>query len=229
MFKPAENTAPEPIKKEALDVERNYTIQKNDYLKLDVFSNNGERIIDPNPEVSQTNPNQTTARKEFSYLVDLKGIVKFPLIGELNVEGLTLRQAEEIVQKEFQKFFKEPFIVLSYANKRVILLGAAGGQVIPLTNQNIHLAEVLALAKGIDNNAKAQNIRVLRKDTFFQIDFTTIEGFRNGNLLIEPGDIIYIEPIRRPFAEGIRDYIGLFSLIVSLASLIVILDATHNL
>ena len=27
--------------------ERNYVIQKNDYLEIDVFTNKGERIIDP--------------------------------------------------------------------------------------------------------------------------------------------------------------------------------------
>jgi len=223
MFKPGEHEVPASIQKEALSTERNYTIQKNDYLKLDVFSNKGERIIDPNPDLSQagTTP-ATSARKEFTYLVDLNGVTKFPLIGELKVEGLTLRQAEEILQKEYLTYYKEAFVVLTYANKRVIVLGASGGQVIPLVNQNIHLAEVLALSKGLDNLAKAQNLRVLRKDSFFLIDFSTIEGFQKGNILIEPGDIIYIEPIRRPFAEGLRDYIGLFSLIVSLAVIIIV-------
>jgi polysaccharide biosynthesis/export protein len=223
MFK-AENASPEPIKKEALDVERNYTIQKNDYLKLDVFTNNGERLIDPNPDMSQTagGTQNSVNKKEFNFLVDLNGVAKFPMVGELKLEGLTLRQAEEILQKEYLRFFKEPFVILTYSNKRVIVLGATGGQVIPLTNQNIHLAEVLALAKGLDNLAKAHAIRVLRRDTFYQVDFSTIEGYRTGNLLIEPGDIVYVEPIRRPFAEGLRDNIGLFSLIVSLSSLLII-------
>jgi polysaccharide biosynthesis/export protein len=224
MFKPGENAIPATVQKAALDAEKNYTIQKNDYLKLDVYFNKGERAIDPNPDPSQSNGGQNGARKEFNYLVDTGGIVKFPMIGELNVEGLTLRQAEEILQKEYLKFFKEPFIVLSYANKRVIVLGASGGQVIPLNNQNVHLVEVLALAKGLDNNAKAHNIRVMRKDVFFLIDFSTIEGFAKGNLLIEPGDIIYIEPIRRPFSEGLRDNSGVISLIVSLTSLILIIN-----
>jgi polysaccharide export outer membrane protein len=226
MFRPGDNSVPEPLRKEVLNAEKNYVIQKDDYLKLDVFSNKGERIIDPNPDLSQSSTTGTAApaRKEFTYLVDPAGIVRFPMIGDLHLEGLTLRQAEEIVQKEYQNFFKEPFVVLAYANKRVIVLGALGGQVIPLANQNIHLAEVLALAKGLDNNAKAHNIRVLRKDTWFQVDFSTIEGFRNGNLLIEPGDIVYVEPIRRPFSEGLRDNVGLVSLVVSLSTLLLIIN-----
>jgi len=220
MFKPSEGFVPDPVKREAITVEKNYVIQKNDFLKLDVFSNKGERLIDPNPELS-ANPGQNPmARQQFYYLVDLDGVVKFPMVGALKLEGLTLRQAEEILQKEFEKYFKEPFVILSYSNKRVIVLGAPGGQVIPLPNQNINLTEVLALAKGLPNDSKAQNIRIFRGDQVFVVDMSTIEGFKAGNLLIQPGDIIYIEPIRRPMSEGLRDYAGLFSLLVSLVTLV---------
>jgi polysaccharide biosynthesis/export protein len=226
MFKPGEKDISAPVQKQAIEAEKNYVIQKNDYLKLEVFSNKGERAVDPNPELSQTTGTQTTtARKEFTFLVDPVGIVKFPMVGEMKLDGLTLRQAEEILQKEYSNYFKEPYVILTYANKRVIVLGAVGGQVIPLNNQNVHLAEVLALAKGLDNNSKAHNIRILRNDTFFVIDFSTIEGFTKGNLLVEPGDIIYVEPIRRPFSEGLRDNAGLYSLIVSLTSLAFIINS----
>ncbi len=112
------------------------------------------------------------------YLVDVNGIIKLPLIGEMKLDGLTLRQAEEIIQKEYSKFFKESFVILSYVNKRVIVLGAPGGQVIPLVNQNVRVAEVLALAKGINNDARASNIKLIRGDHVYQIDFSTIKGFK---------------------------------------------------
>ena len=220
MFTPAKGFVPDPVKREAITVEKNYVIQKNDFLKLDVFSNKGERLIDPNPELS-ANPGQNIAtRQQFNYLVDLDGVVKFPMVGALKLEGLTLRQAEDILQKEFEKYFKEPFVILSYSNKRVIVLGAVGGQVIPLPNQNINLTEVLALAKGLPNDSKAHNIRILRNDQVFVVDMSTIEGFKAGNLLIQPGDIIYVEPIRRPLSEGLRDYVGVFSLLISFTTLI---------
>ncbi len=226
MFKPGDGFTPDPIKKEALTVEKNYTIQKNDYLKLNVYSNRGERLIDPNPELTNTNNNQTsTTRTEFQYLVDINGIVKFPMIGELKVEGLTLREAEEITQKEFQKYFKDPYVVITYNNKRVVILGAPGGQVISLTNQNVTLVETIALAKGLSNDAKAHNIRVLRDDKVYIVDLSTIEGFKAGNMLIEPGDIIYIEPIRRPFSEALRDYSGVLTMIVSLTTLLVLINS----
>ena len=154
--------------------------------------------------------------------MDLQGVAKFPMIGEIKLEGLTLRQAEEIIQKEYLNYFKEPFALLTYANKRVIVLGATTGQVIPLANQNISLVEVLGLAKGLDNTAKAHNIRVLRKEKVFLVDLSTIDGYKNSNMLIEPGDIVYIEPVRRPVSEAFRDYAGIIGLAVSIYTLFIV-------
>jgi polysaccharide export outer membrane protein len=224
MFKPADGFQPDPIQKEALGVEKNYVIQKNDYLKLDVYSNLGERIIDPNAEIVVQNNNQVgTEREEFTYLVDPNGIVKLPMLGELKLEGITLRQAEEILQEQYKKYYKDPFVRLTYANKRVIVLGTMGGQVIPLENQNVNLAEILALSKAINIDAKVQNIRVLRKDQVFMIDLSTIEGYKAGNMRIEPNDIVYIEPVRKPFIEGLRDYSIIFSAFAGLVSLVALM------
>jgi polysaccharide export outer membrane protein len=224
MFKSTEGVEPEHVKKEVISVEKNYRIQKNDLLTLQVYTNQGERLIDPNPELSQdkTTTEQPT-QSEITYLVDLQGIVRFPMIGEINLENFSLRQAEEIVQKEYAKFFKGPFIMINYTNKRVVILGAVGGQVIPLTNENMSLLEVLALAKGLTNESKAQNIKLIRGEHVFEIDLSTIQGFKDGNIIVEPGDVIYVEPIRRPITEGLKDNTPIISLLVSVLTLLVVI------
>lgn len=228
MFKSTETASADKLKKEALGTEKNFQIAKNDRLTIEVYSNGGERLIDTNPELSKVNStSQSQNNDEPTYLVDLNGIIKLPLVNGIKLEGLTLKQAEEILQKEYAKFFKEPFIRLSFVNKRVIVLGGMGGQVIPLENDNITLVEVLALAKGIDNNSKAQNMRLIRGETIYEVDFSTIEGFRNGNMLIQSGDIVYIEPIRRPFSEALRDYYGVISLLVALATLVAVISTVN--
>lgn len=228
MLRTPEDFKSAPISKEILQAERNYVIQKNDFLHVEVYTNKGERIIDPNPELSRTPSNAVNqARPPVNYLVDLNGIVKFPVVGEMKMEALTLRQAESILQVEYEKYFKECFVVLTFQNKRVVVLGAVGGMVIPLANQNVTLAEILALSKGLPNDSKAQNIRIVRNEKVFQVDLSTIEGFQAGNMIVEPGDIIYVEPIRKPVAEGLRDYAGLFSLFISVLSLIIVIRSLN--
>ncbi len=225
MFKPTDTAPAESYQREAAAISKDYIIQPNDLLEIDIFSNKGERIIDPNPEIS--NPANTNManqnRRRFQYAVDSQGEVKLPMIGTLRLVGLTLREAEQVTQKEFEAYFKGAFVVMNFVNKRIVLLGALGGQVIPLANPTITLAEALAMGKGLTNEAKAHNIRVIRGERVYLVDFSTIDGYRKGNMVMESGDIVYVEPIRRPFTEAVRDNGGLLSIVIGLATLGVII------
>jgi polysaccharide export outer membrane protein len=145
------------------------------------------------------------------------------MVGDVKLEGLTIREAESLLQDAYSTYYSKPFVVLNYINKRVVVLGAPGGQIIPLTNENVELVEILALAKGINIDAKAHNIRVLRKEKVFLIDMSTIDGYLKGNMIMEPGDIVYVEPVRKPVSEAVRDYGPLVSLVASLVTLIIVI------
>lgn len=221
MFKVPENVV---VQQQVAAAEKNYIIQKNDFLKLAVYTNGGERIIDPDLKLLKDMPVQNTeTRPDPDFLVDVNGVVKFPMIGELKMEGLTIRTAEELLQKEYAKFYQQPFVTLTYTNKRVIVLGAPGGKVIPLVNENVTLAEILSLSNGIDNNAMAHNIRVMRGEQYFVADFSTMDGYHKTNMIMQHGDIVYVEPVRRPVAEAMRDYGGLLSLVISITTLVAVL------
>ncbi len=227
MFSAPEGFESDKIALAANHALQDYLIQKNDYLSIEVFSNNGERLIDPNPELTTGNTQANGEREKVSYLVATDGEVRLPMVGNIKMEGYTLRQAEIAVQDAYSKFFKDPYVAITFTNKRAVLLGAIGGQVIPLANQNMHLTEVLALGKGLDNGSKAHSIRVLRGEEVFLVDLSTIAGYRTGNILIQPGDIIYVEPVRRPASEALRDYGSLLSILVSLASLAVVIISVN--
>lgn len=216
------------LEQEVQKAEKNYMIQVNDVLQVDVYTNDGERIIDPDLKLLENMPSQSQNYKpQVTYLVDLKGIVKLPMVGEVKLDGLTIRDAESVLQDAYEKFYSKPYVVIQYLNKRVVVLGAPGGQVVPLTNENVELVEVLALAKGINNDAKAHNIRVLRHEKVFLIDMSTIDGYLKGNMIMEPGDIVYVEPVRKPVSEAVRDYGPLVSLVISLVTLIIVLNNTN--
>jgi polysaccharide export outer membrane protein len=220
MFKVPEGQA---LKNEIDKAEKNYTIRKNDVLQLTVYTNGGERLVDPEAVLSKDNP-VTAPASPPTYLVGIDGRINFPMIREVMIEGLTIRQAENFLQQEYQKYYKDPFVTLKFANKRVVVLGAPGGQVIPLVDENVRLTEVLALAKGVHNDARANNIKVLRGEQLFLIDFSTYEGYVKNDMIIQPGDIVYVEPIRRPFSEGLRDYAMVISMVTSITTLIVVIS-----
>jgi polysaccharide biosynthesis/export protein len=228
MFKPSPDFEGRGVDPAMINAEKNYLIQPNDQLKLDVLSNKGERLVDPNSAITSSTGTVSAPPAEPIYKVELNGTVKFPMVGEIALAGKTIREAEAILETEFTKFYKESYVILTFANKRVIVLGSTTGQVIPLTNENVSLIEVLALAKGIGNDGKANNIRVIRGKEAYVVDLSTLESAVTSNMTILPGDIVYVEPIRRPFAEGLRDYAPFMSVIVSLATLIVVFTTNNQ-
>ncbi|MGI4884825.1 MAG: polysaccharide biosynthesis/export family protein [Janthinobacterium lividum] len=230
---------------------RNYVIQPNDYLEVRVNTNKGERILDPNGELqfggtggaplSRTTGNSGASGgarpgSGTSFLVQADGTVKLPMVNQVRLGGLSLLQADSVLQISYGKYYIEPFVMTRVTNNRIILLGAQGGRVIPLENDNMNLLEVLALAGGVDGGGgggnslyryggRADNIRIIRGNLKYpqieQIDLTTIAGMRRANLQVEPNDVIYIDPIRRPLLENITDSAPLIGVAASVTSLVV--------
>ena len=224
MFKIDEDEDLSYLSSEITVAEKNYIIQANDLLELRVYTNKGERIIDPNNElqIQQNNQNRREEEKpEFLVLDD--GMVKFPMVGEVKIEGMRINEAEDYLEKKYDEFYKDSFVRLKYLNKRVIVLGAPGGQVLPLENENTSIIEVVALAGGIDEGGKAHNLRLIRGDLHdpevFLIDLSTITGTRTSMMDAMPGDIIYIEPTRKIISEGARDFMTVFAILVNTVTL----------
>jgi polysaccharide export outer membrane protein len=227
LFKTNATTPPSGLSNEKALIEKNYKIQINDKLSIRVYTNEGERIIDPDYELVQKTTNQNLIHEEREYLVQYDGMMKIPMVGMVHMEGFTIREAEEVLQDLFSKFYKNPFVILQFTNKRVIVLGAPGGQVIPLKNEDMSLIEVLALAGGINNNAKGYNVRLIRGDLknpeVEVIDLSTIEGMKKASLKVYSGDIIYIEPVRKIVTESIADITPVLSLVIGLISAVTLL------
>lgn len=220
MFKGDDDKA---ISQQLAAAEMNYVIRKNDLLNMEVYTNMGEKIVDPNLESFNETSNRTQTASTPVYLVDVSGVARLPLVDEIKLEGLTIKQAEQLLQKEYSRFYQQPFVILKFANKRVVVLGTSGGQVIPLTNENTRLTEVLALSKAVTDDAKVGNIRVLRGEETFVADLSNLKGYLTNDIIIMPGDIVYVEPVRRAFSEGLREYGPVISIITSVGTLIIVI------
>ena len=230
MFQLNENFTTADLSKAVSATEKNYIIQKNDLVSVDVFTNKGERITDPNFELRTSGGNNqgSQGKKEYSYLVMENGKVKLPMVGEILLDGLTINEAEKKLEKEYNGYYEESFVKLGFLNKRVIILGATGGQVITLKNENTSLVEILAEAGGLNLGARAQNIRLIRGDQtnpeVYMIDLTSIEGMKSSIITMKPGDIIYVEPWRRVWLEGLKDIAPILSLVSSVLTLALVLQ-----
>lgn len=229
LFRLNEDFTPADLAIPVSEAEASYKIQPGDVIQIDVFTNKGERLIDPNFELSQgMNQQNVQLRERYQYLVRVDGMVKLPVVGSRQIARLTLNEAEAYLERAYNEYYKESFVKLKLTNRRIIVLGANGGQVIPIENENTSLIEVLALYGGLNLGAKAGNIKVIRGDLskpeVYQIDLSTIHGMQSSIVEVKAGDIIYVEPWRRPWIESLRDFSPVLSLASSVLTLIVVVQ-----
>jgi polysaccharide export outer membrane protein len=182
-----------------------YKIDMNDQLSFQLYTNNGFQLIDMFGETNGANNRQNQMMMNggggASYLIRQDSLVEFPIIGNINLVGKTTREAELYLEKIFSEFYVDPFIFLRVNSKRIFLFnGNTGGEasVIPLTFNNMTLFEVLATAGGISQNNSSKKIRIIRKTKegikILNADLSKIEGIKQGNMIMQSHDIIYITP-----------------------------------
>lgn len=191
-----------------------YPIKVADKIQFTLYTNFGEAIIDPTGNlvaVKTTGEMNSISTDKPSYEVSEAGICHFPVIGKLMVAGLKIAQLDSILSVKYESYYNDVYVISKVANKRVIVLGGVntGGKIIPFTNPNMNLLEAIALYGGLENMSKGYNIRIIRGDLknpeFTIVSLRTIEDMKTSVISLKPDDIIYIEPVRRPFSEAARD------------------------
>ena len=201
---------------EELLITDQYRLAPNDEISFQLFTNDGERLVDPVNMFS----NQMFRQQQLTYRVEFDGTVKLPVLGYTNVAGLTTREAEVMLEEAFTEFYNRPFVQLRVVNNRVIIFpGGRGGtsSVHFLENSNTTLFEALAKSGGIADG-KASRVKLIRGDpetpSIYLVDLSTIEGVKNANIVLQANDIIYVEPRERVpqrILENVTPYLSLFT------------------
>ena len=198
-----------PVLADSLNSTGPYVLAPFDKLDLNIYSNDGFKLVDI------TNPNYSVGKEKVEYVLNENGDVKLPVIGYVNLRGLTVEQSERLLETKYERYFNQPYVNLKVLNRTaVVFMGDGKAQLVPLEHENTTLFEVLASAGGITDLAKAYRIKIIRGDvknpTIYHADVSTVNGVRDGNIKIMSNDIIHVEAI--PNYSG-RIYQRLFPII----------------
>ena len=168
-----------------------YVIRAGDLLAVGVFSNNGYELVDV---IARDN----SGFSPLQYVVKESGYVLLPMLDSVFVAGVTISEAERMLEKKYSYYFVNPFIRIQVTNRNVyVFKGRQGALVVTLDHENMNLIEVIAKAAGIPPGGRAYDVRVVRgslnNPTVFDIDLSTVDGMMKANLTMEANDIIYIQ------------------------------------
>ncbi len=200
-----------------------YRISPNDIVQFRLFANDGFQLIDITSGTGdQGGGRRLSSRNTVDYQVDHEGRVKLPILGWINIEGYTIREAELMLEKKYSEYYNKPFVMLNVTNRRVIVFPGSGGdaQVITLKNNNVTVIEALALAGGVSRRGKANKIKLIRRAPdkerkVFLMDLSTIKGMNKAEMVVQANDIIYVEPTSQVAREVLREVAPIVSLLSS--------------
>lgn len=218
---------------DSMNVTKNeYKIDVNDILQFRFFTQKGQRILDiattsvPGQQNQLFNPNNS-----LNYVVQRDSLVNFPAVGEVNVVGMTIREAEKYLEELYSDLYVSPFVQISVTNRRVIVFPGNGGdaQVLYLANNNTTMVEAIALAGGITERGRASKIKLIRKGEngerqVFRIDLSTIEGLAYTDILVQANDYIYVEQVPEIGRELLQEVAPIVSLVSSAAVVISVIS-----
>lgn len=167
----------EPLKETEPGIESFYVISPGDELDISVWGQ---------PDLSKLAK------------VDENGKIIFPLLGEMQVAGLTIQELRNKLTEDLDRdYLVSPYVSVKMLNQAFSILGEVeqpGSY--PITSQ-LDILTAISLAGGF-NKFASHSVEIIRKvpggkDKIIQINIDRVLGRAQENILIQPKDVINVK------------------------------------
>jgi polysaccharide export outer membrane protein len=210
----------------------NPKIQPDDVLSITVSSLNPESNLLFNNGVLQTigstsGASVTTSRASEGYLVDQKGSINFPVLGRVELAGLTKEQATDKMADEIKKSVKNPIVNIRFLNFKVTVIGEVNRpSTYTIANERLSVIEALSLAGDLTIYGKRENILIIREQngtrSTSRVNLASKDILNSPSFYLQQNDIVYVEPIKtRALQSSVGlSYLSAASLVFSILSIL---------
>jgi len=159
------------------------------------------------------------------YLIDENGEVEFPVVGKVNINGLSVYDAQNEILKIAKQYLENPVVEVRLLNFRFTLLGEVKKEgTIGSLNNRITMLEAIGLAGGFTDFADKSNIKVIRqgkgKAEVYYLDLLEENFINSPYYYMNQNDVIIVPPLKqRPY----QIYFGKnMALVISSVSLLLL-------
>lgn len=149
-----------------------------------------------------TLPNDRVGDGYSQYTVTPQGTIDFPVLGILQVAGMTRNELSAFIKGELmgRDLVKDPVVTVEFVNTGFSVLGEVNQPGRYTFNMDqITLLEALSMAGDLNLQGKRDNIAIIRQDEgnlyTYRVDLTNFnELSKSPAYYVRQGDIIYVEP-----------------------------------
>lgn len=176
----------------------------------------------PGGEIGKVTLRSDLSRSEV--IVRPDGKVPYPLIGDINAEGLTFTQLDDIVTEKLKPYVRNPEVSIMMKKfgeqtNKVILLGEIGGPGVYRFNVPPSIIEAVASAGGYTKYAVLNSIMVIRGDIRTKPEVIRVNlaqiiktGRLTQNIALRPNDIVYVP---RSFIGNVNTFLEIIQPAIS--------------
>jgi len=170
-----------------------------------------------------------------TYLVDNNGCIDFPVVGTLQVGGLTKAMCEKLIHDKIKRYMnaeENPIVTVRMSNYKISVLGEVNRPgMFTVGNEKINIFEALAQAGDLSIYGVRDRVKLIRENAQGRKEIHTI-NLNDANIVNSPyyylqqNDVVYVEPNsvkakNSAIGTSTTIWISVTGALVSLASLIV--------
>ncbi|HPO47657.1 MAG TPA: polysaccharide biosynthesis/export family protein [Paludibacteraceae bacterium] len=193
-----------------------YKLRVNDELMIRVITTD-KVLSDLFPSSSGSSANQV------SYRVFEDGMVEFPFLEPVKLEGLTLEEAEQLVTEKMRSFVSDIQVRLALSTNTFCVIGAAGRGYFPIYKERLTIFQALALSGGISEGGDYSKVKIIRETDegtkIISFDIRSKSVIDSEFYYVYPNDIIYVDVSKKKF-WAINSYAGFLGVITSSITLL---------
>ena len=169
--------------------------------------------------------NNSGSSPRAGFLVDKEGYIDFPVLGKLQVAGLSIRQAKDLLVEKLKAHIHDPVVEVRIINYKVVVMGeVANPGTVLAPNHTISIPEAMAAVGDILITGRKDNVLLVREENnqrkFVRLDLTSKDIFKSPYYYLKQNDILSVEPnnVRRQQQnEFLRVYLPLVTSLLSTA------------
>jgi polysaccharide export outer membrane protein len=204
-------------------------ILKNDILNIVVNSTSPESNVMFTFN-SNGNINSGGFYEKEGYRVNDLGNIKFPVLGEIKIDGLTIAQAQNLIEERLSRIVKNAVVNVKFMNFRITVIGEVNHpSTFTVQNEKINLLEALGLAGDMTPFGKRENVLLIRetegKRMMVRVNLNNKDVLNSPYFYLKQNDVIYIEPDKAKSVEYSNNN-RMMPLIVATISAVAVLATT---
>lgn len=146
-----------------------------------------------------TSSSSSSSPEQAGYALDNDGNIEIPVVGKINVVGLTLQQASSLIKEKALIYFKDPVVIVKLKNFKITVLGeVAKPGTYYVASEKSTIIDALGLVGDLTNFGNRENILLLRHNTdnsmnTYRINLKNSAVLKSPYFYLQNNDMLYIE------------------------------------